>query len=225
MSETPEPSIDRRPIATRDVRIVQRFASRLAQTGISPNAISTSSMVFGIAAGACLVATSYAEGWLTRGVWVAAALLMQMRLLANMFDGMVAIESGKTSALGELFNEAPDRVSDTAILVGAGFATGGSPTLGFTAALLALGGAYIRALGATAGAGQVFIGPMAKPQRMFILTLVALYCGLTPHAWQPVDPVTGWSVVGFALVFVIAGCIVTTVRRLSQIAPILRKDL
>ena len=224
MSETPEPSIDRRPIATRDVRVVQRFASWLARTRISPNAISASSMVFGAAAGVCLAATSFTEGWLWRGTWVAAAVLVQMRLLANMFDGMVAIESGQTSAVGELFNEAPDRVSDAAILVGAGFASGGSPVLGFTAALLAVGVAYVRALGATAGAGQVFIGPMAKPQRMFILTLVTLYCGLTPRAWQPAEPATGWSIVGFALIVVIAGCIVTTIRRLSRIARILRKD-
>ena len=65
---------------------------------------------------------------------------------------------------------------------------------------------------------------MAKPQRMFVLTLVALWCGLTPHAWQPTESGTGWSIVALGLIVVIAGGIVTTVRRLTRIARILRKD-
>jgi phosphatidylglycerophosphate synthase len=51
---------------------------------------------------------------------------------------MVAIEAGTASPVGELYNEVPDRVSDTATLIGAGYAVGGHPTLGYVAACLAL---------------------------------------------------------------------------------------
>jgi phosphatidylglycerophosphate synthase len=85
---------------------------------------------------------------------VLAAVGVQLRLLANMFDGMVAIETGRTSAVGELYNEVPDRVSDTAVLVGAGYAAGGCPVLGYVAALLAVFIAYVRAQGRVAGASQ-----------------------------------------------------------------------
>ena len=216
--------IDRRPIATRDVPVVRRFASWLASTGLSPNAISMSSMVFGAAAGALLAATSFTEGWVWRTAWVGAAIMIQMRLLANLFDGMVAIESGKRSAVGELYNEAPDRFSDVVILVGAGFASGGGPFLGFTAAILAIGVAYIRALGAASGAGQAFGGPMAKPQRMAVLTLAALYCGMTPASWQPLHSASGRSIIGLALWVVILGCIVTVIRRLRDVARFLRES-
>ena len=48
----------------------------------------------------------------------------RLRLLANLLDGMVAIGRGIASPVGELFNEVPDRVSDTAVLLGLGVAGG-----------------------------------------------------------------------------------------------------
>ncbi len=75
-------------------------------------------MIAGIAAGICLAATAYTPSLTTRAAWLLAACLIQLRLLANMFDGMVAIEQGRQSPLGELYNEIPDRVSDAFILIG-----------------------------------------------------------------------------------------------------------
>jgi len=68
-----------------------------------------------------------------------------------------------------LYNEIPDRVSDAAICIGAGYGSGSLPELGYVAAVVALFVAYVRAQGAVAGAPQEFCGPMAKPQRMFTL--------------------------------------------------------
>src|SRR5262249_52783241 len=134
---------------------------------------------------------------------------------ANMFDGMVALQTATASPVGELFNEVPDRVSDTAILVGAGYAVGGVPELGYLAALAALFTAYVRAEGKVAGAHQEFCGPMAKPQRMALMTGAALYAGLVPGAWQPaLDALPGWGVIALALVIIAAGGLVTALRRL-----------
>lgn len=41
-------------------------------------------------------------------------------MLANMLDGMVAIESGRASPLGELYNDAPDRIAEAAVRALAG---------------------------------------------------------------------------------------------------------
>ncbi|MAE62852.1 MAG: hypothetical protein CMJ18_01150 [Phycisphaeraceae bacterium] len=57
---------------------------------------------------------------------------------------------------------------------------------------------------------------------MFFMTIAALYCGLTPVSLQPIEPVTGWSIVAFALWIVIGGCVITTGRRLIHIARRLR---
>ena len=179
----PDYTPERRPIASREKKISQRMADVLAKRGVSPNLISVIGMLCGIAAGLALAATSL-EVW-PRVAFIAAAVLMQLRLLANMLDGMVAVQCGKASPVGELYNEVPDRVSDAAAFVGAGYAVGSHPALGFVAAILAVFIAYIRVQGKVAGAPQDFGGPMAKPQRMFALTLLALYCGLAPPGWQP----------------------------------------
>ena len=221
-SETYEPT-DRRPIASRDQRFWKKMAASLAARGVSANAISIAGMVAGIAAGFLLAATSYAEHpWLQRGLWLAAAAGIQLRLIANMLDGMVAVLSQRASRLGELYNELPDRVSDVAIIIGAGYAVGGLPTLGYIAAGVAILTAYVRAVGKAAGVSNLFVGPMAKPHRMFILTLTALFMAGLPQKWQPCwgDQHAGLATV--ALTLVIVGGLVTMLRRLALIVGYLR---
>jgi len=213
---------DRRPIASRRLRIMQDTARWLTQSGVSPNAISVSSMVFAAAAGGCLVATATAlPAWrLVAGL--GAACFMQLRLLANLFDGMVAVEGGKGSPVGGIYNEAPDRVSDSLILIGAGFACGGNPLIGCLAALAALFTAYVRALGASCGTGQVFLGPMAKPQRMCVMTLIALYLAVAPADWLNVTAFgTRLGIMAIVLGVIAGLCLVTAWRRLRRICTLL----
>lgn len=207
---------DRRPIAARELGLSRRAAAALSRAGVSPNTISILGMVAGIAAGAALFATSRVPPPWEPAAWIAAALLVQLRLLANMLDGMVAFESGRTSKVGELYNEVPDRISDTAALVGLGYASGGDIVLGYGAALAAMFTAYLRTTGKAAGARQEFCGPMAKQQRMFLVTILALYVGLTPRAWQPLPPAPA------LLAIIIVGSIVTSIRRLRRVASTLR---
>src|ERR1051325_7842766 len=136
---------DRRPIASRERKVWQRFSAALAAKRVSPNAISVLAMIAGIVAGVALYTTHLVDGWQQRILWLIGAVGIQLRLLANMLDGMVAIASQRASPLGELYNELPDRVSDISIIVGAGYAAGGSPTLGYLAACIAVITAYVRA--------------------------------------------------------------------------------
>jgi phosphatidylglycerophosphate synthase len=215
---------DRRPIAVREWQVFQRAAGWLAHQGVSPNGISVAGMVCGVAAGGALAATPYLSGLEQRLAWLAAAVLIQLRLLANMLDGMVAIEGGRASPVGELYNEVPDRISDAATLIGAGYAVGSDIALGYSAACVALFTAYVRPMGKAAGAGQQFCGPMAKQQRMFTVTVVAAYDGLAPHDWQPAwGPSGSWGLAAAALALIIVGGLWTAGRRLRRIAAFLRK--
>ena len=90
--------------------------------------------------------------------------------MCNLLDGLVAVEGGQKSKGGDLFNEIPDRIEDSLFLAGTGLACG-HIALGLLAAVLAVFTAYVRAFGASLGQGQDFSGPLAKPQRMFLLTL------------------------------------------------------
>jgi phosphatidylglycerophosphate synthase len=123
-----------------------------------------------------------------------------------------------------LYNEVPDRVSDTAALVGAGYAAGGDVTLGYVAACVALFTAYVRAAGKAAGAPQDFCGPMAKQHRMAVLAGVAVFCGLAPASWQPAwGGPPGWGLAAAGLLVIAAGGLVTAARRLARTAVHLKK--
>ncbi|HEY8932015.1 MAG TPA: CDP-alcohol phosphatidyltransferase family protein [Rariglobus sp.] len=164
--DTPE---DRRPLKSRSLGWVQALARLLVKLRVKPNAISTAGIGFALLAFGVLF-------WFQRGglpAWLAlllAAACVQLRLLCNMFDGLVAVEGGLKSKGGDLFNEIPDRIEDVLFLAGAGYASG-KVELGWICAVLAVFAPYVRAFGASLGHGQDFCGPCAKPHRMFFLTV------------------------------------------------------
>jgi phosphatidylglycerophosphate synthase len=157
-------NLNRRPLKTRSRQWAQRLAAYLASTAISPNQISVLSVVFAAAGAAALLVAS--------GPWplVVCAVCIQLRLGCNLLDGMVALEGGKKSPVGVLYNEIPDRIADSLFIVAAGYSVHW-PWLGWCGALLAALTAYIRALGGSLGLAQDFRGPMAKPHRMAVLTI------------------------------------------------------
>ena len=205
---------DRRPLASRGWKISEKAARWLARRGVTPNAISMVGMICGILAGIMFVLTSEAaHPWL---FWLFGAVFVQLRLLANLYDGMVAVLREVASPVGELFNEVPDRLSDAATLIGFGYASGSNPVLGFVATIFAIFLAYLRAQGKVAGAHQEFCGPMAKQQRMATVTIVAIACAIVPGA-------SDWQIPMFALWVIISGCIVTIILRLQRIVTTLRR--
>jgi len=213
----------RRPLKTRQWPVFQKLAARMASGGVSPNAISVWSIVFGVAAGLSLAATSFvSSAWIRGGLFVLSAAFIQLRLICNLLDGMVAVEGGKKSAVGDLYNEVPDRVSDPAILVGAGFAWGSCPILGFTAALMAVFVAYVRAIGASVGVGQVFLGPMAKPQRMAMMTVACVLSAFIPGRFTMPGTTTELGICGLSLLVICLGGVITSIRRLKVIAGRMR---
>ena len=220
MRESATQVIDRRPIATRNRKWAQAATAWLAARNVSPNAISIAGMCACVVAGIALGLTSSSE---YRILWLIAACGAQLRLTANMLDGMVAIASGRTSKTGELYNEVPDRISDAAVFIGAGFAWGGNVTLGYIATILAIFTAYVRAAGKIAGAPNEFCGPMAKQHRMLVITLICLYSAIAPRSWQMItfnDRQIGLVTLG--LLVIVVGSVITVIRRVSRIAHALR---
>lgn len=208
---------DRRPLGARHWQASQTAADWLAARKVPPNVISITGLISSLGAGAALVASG---GGSRPALWlVAACLLILGRGMCNMLDGMVAMGTGKASRGGELFNEVPDRISDPATLVGAGYACGGIPELGYLAALAAVFTAYVRIQGCALGTKADFGGPMAKTHRMVVIVAAALYTAFTPAAWQPTVPgVPHAGVLAIALAVIFVGCAVTSVRRLRRIA-------
>lgn len=198
----------RRPLKTRQVELAQKAARYISGKNISPNQISMFSLVFAIFAGLCLLFLPSAQ---STGTWllpVLTAIFIQCRLLCNLFDGMVAIEGGKQSKSGELYNDIPDRFADAIILICAGYAIPAfsfAVELGWLAALLAVMTAYVRTLAASVHAPMNFQGPMAKPHRMAVMTAA---CLLTAF-----ENGQGYALL-IALLLIIAGSIVTLYNRI-----------
>lgn len=207
--------VTRRPIRARDSCWAAATARWLAQIGFRPNGISVLSVIFAACAGAALViAGSAASPVVCSAAYLLAAAGIQARLLCNLFDGMVAVEGGFRTRSGEIYNELPDRFSDAFILAGAGYsylAWPWLPALGWSAAVLAVITAYVRALGAAAGAQQYFLGPMAKQHRMAIMTLAAVASAMGEFFSVRGVPVA------LALGLIVAGCLVTIARRCQRI--------
>ncbi len=207
--------LTRRPIAARETRAAAAIAQALARIGLRPNAISVLSVVFAAAAAACLVFAGRATGFTQVLCWLGAAGGIQLRLLANLFDGMVAVEGGFRTKSGEIFNELPDRISDLFILAAAGYAVVGvdwAHELGWLAAALAVTTAYVRTLGAACGTAQYFLGPMAKQQRMFLVTAACVGNAVLAAFRVPDVNLLPWT-----LVLIVAGCVVTIARRAARI--------
>ena len=187
----------RRPLKSRNLAWPVRMAAALSGYGVRPNHISLASVAAAASAGVCLLG----------GHYLAAAFFIQLRLLCNLLDGMVAIEGGRRSPSGEIYNDLPDRLSDAMILLAAGYSLSWphAVELGWAASLLGVLTAYVRVLGGACGLAQDFRGPMAKPQRMAVLTAACLLASFDSRA------------IAAALMVIVAGSIVTVVVRVRSI--------
>jgi phosphatidylglycerophosphate synthase len=193
---------NRRPLTSRNSAWAGRLASWAVSREITPNQISQASMGFATAGFFLFALSSQTSGFTQFLFLIVAAATLQARLVCNLIDGMVAIEGGKGAKDGPFWNEAPDRVSDFLFFTGAGLAAG-QPELGLLAAALAIATAYIRELGRAEGFPPDFSGPLAKPQRMAVLTAGTVLAALYASEWTLT--VTLWIVV--------AGTAATILRR------------
>lgn len=196
---------DRRPLASRSSAWARWLAARLARSSVTPNQISLLSVVFAVIGGALIA-------WGTSvPAWLGAAVCVQLRLVCNLLDGMVAIEGGKASDVGALYNELPDRVSDTLLLVPLGYAVGWN-WLGWACALAAALTAYVRLLGGALGQRQDFGGVMAKQRRMATLTFGLIAEAIEASIWG-----SRYALLATAVV-ILAGSLVTCLTRTGAIA-------
>lgn len=207
--------LNRRPIKARSVSIFQNLASFLAKTNISPNQISVASIFF-----SCFVPISFLV--LHQNIWayMLAALGIQLRLICNLLDGMVAVEGGKKSVLGDIYNEFPDRISDSIILLGFALPEIAGPriaALAWASCFFAAITAYTRVLGAAVGTKHFYIGPMAKQQRMAIITICLIFIPFLGK-W-----ISSLQVTEIALWIICGGCVITSARRLGAMVLALKQ--
>jgi phosphatidylglycerophosphate synthase len=183
----------RRPIASRSSAWAQTLARRLAASAVTPNQISQASVGFAALAGLAFWKSGTVGPIAGSVLLILGAAACQARLICNLIDGMVAIEGGRRAPDGPFWNEAPDRVADILILAGLGLAAF-QPALGWTAAALAVLTAYLRELGRAEGMATDFGGPLAKPQRMVVVTAGTVIAAFL--ATESILTATLWILIG-----------------------------
>lgn len=210
---------DRRPLASRDKRWAQELGRWLAATQMTPNQISSASMLAAALAGGAFWISGEVSGWPRVLLLLAAGAFCQLRLLCNLLDGLVAIEACKKELDGAFWNEFPDRVSDILILAGAGLGTD-NPALGWAAASMAILTAYAREFGRATGLPPDFSGPMAKQHRMAVMTLAAVTAAVLDVF--PVERAP--AILAIALWIVSIGAGATALRRARRTVSALRNN-
>ena len=204
------PTQSRRPLDTRSAGWAKALAASLAKARVSPDLISAISIPIALAGAAALLYLPAPAGPLL------CAVAVQLRLLCNLLDGMVAVEGGLGGPTGPLWNELPDRIADSLFIVALGMAAG-EPVLGWAGALLAALTAYIRTTGGALGFAQDFSGVQSKPRRMFVMTVGCLVAAAAP--WWP-DASLGLLATAW---FIAAGAGLTCVTRTLKLARQLRE--
>lgn len=200
---------NRRPIKSRSAKWAEFSAQKLVLWGITPNAVSMISIFFAvIGAGILLVSKSPIA-------LIFVVVMIQARLICNLLDGMVAIEGGKKTPVGAMYNEIPDRFADSFLIIALGYAIG-IEWLGWAGALMAMFTAYIRLLGGSLGLAQDFRGPMAKQHRMAVMSVACIAGAVEGLMFS-----TNYTLV-IAAWIIFLGSFITVFTRMSAIANALR---
>src|SRR3984893_12474144 len=207
----------RRPIAQIFRRTAEAATQLCVRWGVHPDAISYASIAAALAAALCFWKSQNAPSLL-----LVAPAFCYLRLWLNMLDGMVAIAAGKASWRGEILNDLPDRVSDVIIFAGVAHSGWMNPILGYWAAILALLTAYVGMFGQAVGVQREFSGVMSKPWRMVTLHVGA--CMTLAYVWTShgVLRFASLTILDWACLIVIAGCLQTIAIRLRRIMAALR---
>lgn len=180
-------------------RLVAPIAERLAARGTSPDVITWLAVPVAAAGGACLALSPAAPILL-----LAVPVLAIARLGLNLLDGMVARRTGRSNAMGEVWNELGDRLADTFFIGGLSWVPGVGPWLAFPAAIAALLASYVGITSRAAGASRQYGGVMSKPGRMGALATSA-----------PIALVAGSDVpLAIGAVVIAVGAAMTLVQRL-----------
>lgn len=178
-------------------------------------------MVFALLGAGLFLGSGHAGGAARTAVLLLAGVCVQLRLVCNLLDGMVAVEHGRGSPVGPIWNELPDRLADGLFLVGAGYGASlagvdWAADAGWAAAAFAVFTAYVRELGRGLGQPADFRGPMAKPHRMALLTAACVMAAA--------EPLWGWrgQTLAIACALIAGGAALTAARRTLALAARLR---
>lgn len=148
-----------------------------------------------------------------------AAPLLLLRLALNALDGMVAKQTGKARAAGEVINELSDRLSDVAIFLPFAFWPDIKVHLVLLAIIAMLIVSYVGVLGKAVGAEREYGGMLGKADRMILLMVACVV-----YAVAPDRQLYNFSIFEIMFVLFIPLASITLLQRLDKIFAKLERN-
>lgn len=185
-------------------RLISGVLPRLEH--VSPNAISWWLVPVGVVTAACLLLGARGHP----GLWLAAIVLLFLRMFLGTLDGLVATHYGKATARGELVNRLAPELCDVLTLGALAAARPEWRLAGIGALGLAWLTSFAGLVGAVVGKPTQSVGPAGATDRLAALQAMLLLAFLSARL--------GWRV-DFLLLFlwwVVAGGALTVVLRLAR---------
>lgn len=189
------------------------FWTVLARVGFPPNAITSLSFAFAIAASVATAAGRFAlGGWL----FIMAGAL-------DFIDGRVARTTGRTSPSGAALDSVLDRYVESALIVGLAWYYRHDWVL--VACLLTLTGSllvpYVRARGEALGVSLKEVGFMQRPERVLLLGAGTALSPILEVIIAPDDPRPPHRLAIATLVVLAVSSHATALQRLYQLVQVL----
>jgi CDP-diacylglycerol--glycerol-3-phosphate 3-phosphatidyltransferase len=177
----------------------------LVRRNVSPNVLTTWSVVFGLGSAAALGA-----GWFGLGGW-----LLMVSAAFDVFDGMVARASGRASESGDYWDSVADRICDVAIFIGFGIYYSDNLSLFLLVALALMATvlvSYTRAKAEGYGV-KSYGGVMQRHERVVYLGVGAAMSPLVALVSEPGDPKPEYWLAVAAIAIVAFFSTYTAIRR------------
>lgn len=224
------------PEARQRVRgIATPVATALGRLGLTPNGLTFIGFI-----GTCVAAIAAAAQW-----WFAAAILVLVFGVFDLFDGTLARATGKVSRFGAFLDSTLDRAGESIVYVGIAW---GCLSAGFGAgtilAAAAMGAAFMvsytraksESLGFTPGTGMANVGLAPREVRIAIL-VVGLFLTSTAGTFvnpcipdtvcdifRPAGAVIGSTYLGGTLLLISILATVTAIQRIAHVRAQARED-
>lgn len=178
---------------------------------VHPDVLTWSALGVSIAGGALLY-QAYDHPFLA----VLVVPLLLIRLALNALDGMLAQQTGKARAAGEVLNEVSDRLADMAIFIGLILSPAVDKTWELLSLLSILMVSYVGILGKAVAGQRIYTGVLGKADRMIFLMIACLIYAVSPQ-WT----FMGYSVFSVLLLLFIPLASITLLQRLDKINNLL----
>jgi CDP-diacylglycerol--glycerol-3-phosphate 3-phosphatidyltransferase/archaetidylinositol phosphate synthase len=186
--------------------ILEPIAKVMANSGVSPNAVSMLSLIF-----AALSGLLYYYSTNSPALVLAAGLLVVLNSFFDAMDGPMARYLNIASAKGDFLDHVIDRYSDTFIICGIFFGGHVHWQIGAVAIVGVLLTSYLGTQAQALNLGRYYGGIIGRADRLVLIMLTSL-----AYYFYPFE-VYGFSLLGWMILIIAIGSHITAFQRIAHI--------